>query len=203
MDQKYVITISRQFGSLGRPIAKRMSEKLGIQFYDRDIVDETAKKLKLPLSIVKENEESATKLVTNTFRRMAYPLGRGTSSVQDDIFATQQNIINFLVDRESCIVVGRCGDYVLSEAENALHIYIYAPYKDRVKNSIEQLGLTELETKQTIAKVDAARDSYHKHYAGFAPDDKNFKDILINSSLLGVEGTAEYLVQAVKQKFNL
>ncbi len=60
MDQKYVITISRQFGSLGRPIAKRMSEKLGIQFYDRDIVDETAKKLKLPLSIVKEHKESAT-----------------------------------------------------------------------------------------------------------------------------------------------
>lgn len=203
MEQKYVITIARQFGSMGRPIAMRMSEKLGITFYDRDIVDEAAKKLNLPLSVIQENEESATDLVSNTFTRMAYPLGRGTSGVQDKIFEAQQNIINFLVDRESCIVVGRCSDFILGEMENAIHIYIYAPYKARVKNSVENLGLTEEETKKLIVKVDTARDSYHKHYAGYLPDDKSFKDILIDSSLLGVEGTADYLVELVKRKFNL
>lgn len=203
MDQKFVITITRQFGSLGRPIAMRMSEKLGVMFYDRDIVDAAAKKLSLPLSKVEENEESATQIITNSFSRMAYPLGRGTTGVQDKIYEAQQNIINFLVDRESCIVVGRCSDYILGENENAMHIFIYAPYKERVRNSIEKLGLSEQETKKIIGEVDKARDAYHMHYAGYLPDDKNFKDIMIDSSLLGIEATADYLVEAVKRKFNL
>ena len=72
---KYVVTITRQFGSLGRPIAKKMSEKLGIEYYDRDIVDQAAKKLNLPVSVVDEEEESAKKVVANPFSRMMFPLG--------------------------------------------------------------------------------------------------------------------------------
>lgn len=75
---KYVVTITRQFGSLGRPIAKRMSEILDIEYYDRDLVDEAARKLKLPVSVVDREEESARKLPYNPFTRMKYPLGKGT-----------------------------------------------------------------------------------------------------------------------------
>ena len=95
--RKYVITITRQFGSMGRPIAKKMAQKLGIEYYDRDIVDQAAKKLDLPVSVVDENEESAKKIVTNPFSRMKYPLGKGTDSTQDKIFEVQQNIIKFLI----------------------------------------------------------------------------------------------------------
>ena len=73
---KYVVTITRQFGSLGRPIAKRMSEILDIEYYDRDLVDEAARKLKLPVSVVDREEESARKLPYNPFTRMKYPLGK-------------------------------------------------------------------------------------------------------------------------------
>ena len=71
---KYVITITRQFGSLGRPIAKRMAEKLHIEYYDRDLVDEAAKQLNLPVSVIDEKEESAKKVFHNPYSRMAYPL---------------------------------------------------------------------------------------------------------------------------------
>ncbi len=202
-ENKYVVTIARQFGSLGRQVAQRMSEKLGIQFYDRDIVDSVAKKLNLPLSVVNENEESANKLMNTTFAYMAHPLGKGASDIQNKIFESQQSIIKYVVERESCIVVGRCADYILSEEPNAVHIYIYAPYEDRVRNSVEELGIEINEAKRLIHSVDEARDSYHMNYAGFLPDDKRFKDILINSSLLGIEGTADYLAAVIRQKFQL
>ena len=193
---KYVVTITRQFGSLGRPIAKRMSEILDIGYYDRDLVDEAAKKLKLPVSVVDKEEESAKKVPLNPFTRMKYPLGKGTSDTQDAIFEAQQNIIQFLAEKETCIIVGRCSDFILEEMKNAMHIYIYAPYDVRVQQSVDNLKMDIQEARQMI--VD---DSYHMHYAGYLPDDKNHKDIMIDSSFLGVEKTAQFLAEAVRRKF--
>lgn len=198
---KYVVTITRQFGSLGRPIARQMSEILNIGYYDRDLVDEAANKLKLPVSLVDREEESAKKMVVSPFARMKYPLGKGTSETQDAIFEAQQNIIRFLAEKETCIIVGRCSDFILEEMENAMHIYIYAPYEERVHHCVNNLQMDIQEARQMIVEVDEARDSYHMHYAGYLPDDKNHKDILIDSSFLGVEKTAQYLAEAVRRKF--
>lgn len=200
---KYVITITRQFGSLGRPIAKRMAEKLQIEYYDRDLVDEAAKQLDLPVSVIDEEEESAKKVFRNPFSRMVYPLGKGTNNTQDDIFKAQENIIKFLADKESCIIVGRCSDFILEEKENAMHIYIYAPFEDRVEHCVKDLNIDISEARKMIVAVDEARDSYHMNYAGYLPEDKYHKDIMINSSFLGVEGTADYLVDAITRKFHL
>ena len=81
---------------------------------------------------------------------MMYPLGTQSSTEQDRIFEAQQNIMKFLVERESCIIVGRCSDFVLSDEENAVHIYIYAPYEQRVKNCVNDLHLSEEEAKKMI-----------------------------------------------------
>ena len=202
-DNKYVITIARQFGSLGRPIAKMMSEKLGIEYYDRDIVEQAAKKLNLPVSHIDELEEKVKKTSKNSYMRMMFPLGTESSSEQDNIFEAQQNIMRFLVERESCIIVGRCSDFVLSDEPNAIHIYIYAPYEERVKNCVKDLNLTEADAKKMIRSVDAARDDYHMHYAGFLPSDPKHKNIMVDSSVLGVEGTADFLVDFIRRKFGL
>ncbi|MDO4491734.1 MAG: cytidylate kinase-like family protein [Lachnospiraceae bacterium] len=205
---KYVITITRQFGSLGRPIAKALAEKLDIEFYDRDIVDQAAKKLNLPASVIKEEEEklktpvkSSRGAAGNIWMRMAFPLGNGSSDMQDNIFEAQENIIRFLAERETCIIVGRCSDFILSEMENVFHVYIYAPYEDRVKNSVETLGMTEEEARRTIRSVDEAREAFHKHYAGYSQSDPLHKDLMINSSSLGVEKTAELLAQVIRLRF--
>ena len=200
---KYVITIARQFGSMGRPIAMKLSELLEIEFYDRDIVDQAAKKLNLPVSIIDQNEESAKEIHNNYFR-MQFPLGRQKSTdVQDKIFEAQMNIIRFLAERDSCIIVGRCSDFVLSEMENTINIHIYAPYEERLRHCTKELGLSIDEGKRMIKKVDEAREAYHLQYAGFKPDDYNHKDLMINSSLLGVDGTAEYLADLIKKRFCL
>ena len=198
---RYVVTITRQFGSMGRPIAKKMAEMLGIEYYDRDLVDQAAEKLNLPVSVINEVEEKANSLAKNPFFRMASPLGSGTTTTQDKIFEAQQNIIKFLAEKETCIIVGRCADFTLSEMENAIHIYIYASYEARLEHCIKDLGMEENEARRMMAAVDKARESYHVNFTGYTPDDKSHKDILIDSSLLGVEGTAEYLVELVKKKF--
>lgn len=198
---KFVVTIARQFGSMGRPIAKRMSELLGIEYFDRDIVDQAAKKLKLPVSVVNQEEERAKKQEKSPLSMMMFPLGKGTNATQDQIFEAQKNIIEFLAERGNCIIVGRCSDFILSEMERSMHIYIYASYEARLRHCIEDLGLEEQEARRMIRSVDEARNSYHLQYAGFLPDDRRHKDIMIDSSLFGVDGTAEFLADAVKKKF--
>ncbi len=104
----YVVTIQRQFGSMGRPIARKMSEILGIDFYDRDIVEAAAKQLDLPVSVVKKEEERAHTQYPNPFSRMCFPLDDGTSATQDDIFEAQKKVIRQIAEKETCIIVGRC-----------------------------------------------------------------------------------------------
>lgn len=197
MSGRFAVTITREFGSMGRPIAKKAAAMLGIECYDRDIVEETAKKMNLPLSVVSKEEESAK----TAFFNMKYPLGMGTSEMQDNIFITQQKIINQLVEKESCFIVGRCSDYILKNMENAFHVYIYASYEDKLKNCVELLGMKEEEARKMIVDVDKARASYHKHYAGYAINDMRYKNLMIDSSLVGVDGTAELLVDLVRKKF--
>lgn len=199
---RYVITIQRQFGSMGRPIAKKLAEILGIEYYDRDLVDQAAKQLGLPVSVVNQQEENAkVSQVENPFLRMKFPLGKGVSDTQNKIFQAQANIIRFLADKETCVIVGRCSDFILSERKDSMHIYIYAPYEDRVEHCVNDLHIDLKEARKMIIDVDKARASYHMNYAGFLPEDPNYKHILIDSSFLGIDGTAEYLAQAVKRKW--
>lgn len=197
MSENYVITISREFGSLGRPIARKMSEMLGIMYYDRDIVEEVSKQLDLPVPTISDVEERAP----GNYLFMRFPLGNMTSDLQNKVFRVQQDIITDLAERESCIIVGRCADYVLREKKNLMRVYIYTSYKNKYDNCIENLSMSPHAAKKMIRDVDQARIAYHMRYAGYMPDEN--KDILIDSAFLGVDGTAWYLCQAAKRRFGL
>ena len=197
--KKFVITITRQFGSLGRPIARDLADLLGIEYYDRDIVEQVSEKMHLPVSTISESEEKAR----SVFFNMKYPLGTATTRTQDQIFSTQREIILNLAEKESCIIVGRCSDYILENMNNHVSIFIYAPYEKRLDNCINRLFLSKQEAEKMIAAVDRARNSYHLRYAHYLPYDINHKDLLINSSLLGVKGTAEYLAELLRKSMNL
>ncbi len=196
MMKKFVVTITREFGSLGRPIAKRLSELLNVNFYDRDIVEASAKRMNLPVSVISKSEEKKS-----SFFEMMFPLGTESAEQQNAIFECQSRIISELAAKESCIIVGRCSDYVLADEPNAVHVYIYAPYADRLANCVGTLGMDKTEAKRMIAEVDKARISYHKHFAKFTPSDPEHKHIIINSALMEVEGTAQALAAIVRQQF--
>lgn len=197
--KNYVITINRQFGSLGRPIARRMSEIMNIEYYDRDIVDMVAREMKKPVSVISNEEETAK----TSYFNMKFPLGNGTTAMQQEIFDTQRRIIATIADRENCIIVGRCSDYILRNHPRLMRVFIYAPADIRYQNCIENLHMRPEAAKKMIADVDKARAAYHMHFAGYLPSDFNHNDLMINSNSLGVEGTAKYLAELIKYKFCL
>lgn len=197
--EKYTITITREFGSLGRPIARALSEQLGIEFYDRDIVEEVSRQLDMPVSKISESEEKSHHYLFSSM----FPLGTDEEYIQDMIFDVQKDIILDLAGRSSCIIVGRCSDYLLQNEKNTINIFIYAPYARRLENCVRTLGMTEEQAKKMIMRVDKARAKYHKRYAGYLPADPKHKHLMIDSSLLGVEGTAELIAHVVKKRFQI
>lgn len=195
----FAITISRQFASLGRSIAQELSEQMGIDFLDRDIVDETAKRMNKPVSFVSKEEED----INSPFAYRMYPLGIGIPSVKDDIFKVQQSIIVDEANKKSCIIVGRCGSYCLKDHPRLLRVYIYASVEDRLKNCIEKLGMQEKEAMRTISEVDNARENYHKTYIKGYKSATLDSDICINSGVYGIKEAAALIREAATLKFGL
>ncbi len=195
--EPYVITISRQFGSMGRSIAQELSRKLDIEFYDRDIVEEVASRLGVPVSVVSDKEEASKSIY---FKRQ-YPLGTGIASLRDEIFMVEKNIIQDLVKKESCIIVGRCSDSILNDYPRHLNVYVYAPYMARLKNCTELLGMDVTTAKKMIHEVDVSRSLYRKRYCPEAKDEFANRDIMIDSSNFGIEGAAQLLADIVNTRF--
>ena len=196
--KQYVVTISRQFGSMGRSVAQIMSRELGIHFYDRDIVEETASRMGLPVSVLSDTEENSS----SVYFKQQYPLGMGIASMRDEIFLIQKNIIRDLARRESCIIVGRCADSILMDMEHHLNVYIYAPVEARLRNCTELLKMDERTARRMIREVDRSRELYHRRYCPEYTDPSTNKDIMLDSSRFGTEGTAGILVELVKELFS-
>ena len=198
--ESYVITISRQFGSLGRPVAKKLAEILGIEYYDRDIVEKLAAQVNMPVPEFEDVEEP----YSMDYEKMRYPLGTSSEQAQEQVFEAQSKIISDLAERGSCIFVGRCSDYILRNHANHFSVFIYAPYEVRRENCIRVLHMEPEKADQMIAAVDEARQSYSMHYAKTYSENVNYKDILIDSSSFGgVDETAKVLADMVRKKFNL
>ena len=194
---KYVITISRQFGALGRTIAQQMSKELGIEFFDRDIVELTAKRMGLPISEISKEEERHG----GFFAERRYPLGMGPVSMQEELFQIQSNIIKDIAAMESCIIVGRCGDYCLRHVDRVLDVYVYASFEKRLENCKSILGMDEKTARSMIQDVDKARESYRKKYCKDMAGVFDNRDICIDSGKFGAETTANILCGIARSVF--
>lgn len=195
--ENYVITISRQFASFGRSIAQKMSEELQIEFYDRDIVEATAKRMDQPIPVISNEEEHAN----SVFFRRKYPLGMGVANIQDEIFNVQTNIIRDIAAKESCIIVGRCAGYVLKDHPRCLNIYVYSPYESRLKNCTESLQMDLKDAKRMIKEVDKARENYRYRYCPDIKNNYDGYDIMIDSSRFGIEKSAKILADIARNMF--
>ena len=194
---KYVITISRQFGSMGRTIASETAKLLEIEYLDRDIVEATASRMGKTVKQISEAEENTGFFLL----RKKYPFNMGIYSITDEIFAVQKNIIRDIAAKQSCIIVGRCADSILSDFENHLNVYIYAPYEVRLYNCTHDLMMDEKPAKKMIKDVDDARTNYQRKYCPEVKSVFDHKDIMIDSSKFGIEGTARLLAGIVKEKW--
>lgn len=133
--------------------------------------------------------------------RQQYPLGTGIASMKDEIFLIQKNIIRDLAKKESCIIVGRCADSILMDLENHLNVYIYAPVEARLRNCTQILKMDEKVARKMIREVDRSRALYHRRYCPEYTDPSTNKDIMLDSSRFGVEGTADILIALTRATF--
>ncbi|MGE4354109.1 MAG: AAA family ATPase [Oscillospiraceae bacterium] len=195
----YNVTISRQFGSLGRPIGMKLAELLNVDFYDRDIVEEAARQLNLPLYEVSNQEEREQ----GNFFYMRYPLGQNSLEIRERLYEVQNQIIQDWAKKSSCVIVGRCSDYILRNEKNHINFFIYAPYEAKLKNCVEDLNMKQSEAIKMMRDVDRARNLYHKRHTRFNQHDLEYNHVMIDSSMLGVDGTAEMMALIVKKRFNL
>ena len=195
-----VITIGREYGARGNAVGRKVAEDLGIKFYDRELVDAIIDEVGIPKDIMEKVEDGVT-----IAGKGVQGQERGNFSKYADLteraIHVQKQIIRKLADRESCVIIGRSADYILKDREDVLRIFIYSPNEVRIKNVMESHNLSEPDAKLLISEKDKRYHKRHLALTGSNRGDRHNRDLLIDSSLLGVERTASYIETLAKELF--
>ena len=198
--ENFVITLSRQYGALGRPVAQALARMLEIDFWDRDIVEEAAKRMGQSLHAISDMEERERPSLFPVRHREA-TMSLASYSISDEIFDIESNVIRDAASRSSCIIVGRCGDYVLRGHPRKLSVYLFSSLEDRVKNCMTYLDMDEKTARKQIREMDLARTYYHRKYMPDLKSPLEMGDMLLDATRFGVEGTAEIIADTARKLF--
>lgn len=188
-----VITIGREYGSGGRLIAKQLSEEMGITFYDKQLITEVAKKTGFSENFIRDTEHQRP---TNSFLYDLYTTV-ATPSVPDQVFIAQAKVIKEAAARESCVIVGRCADYILREEPHVLKVFVNAPIDQRIRRAREEYGVTEPNLESYVIRQDKARASYYNYFATGRWGQSREYDLCVNSRI-GIN-TAVKVIRAAAQ----
>lgn len=199
---KRIITIGRQFASLGSEIGAKLSELTGIPCYDRSALVAIAEKHGIPAETFEKADEQATSSFLYSLAMSSYSgniahFGMNDHILTDRVFNIQSAEMKKIAEEGDCIIIGRCADDVLSGFDGLLKIFIHAPLEARVKTLVDNYGMEDSAARKKIAKTDKKRASYYNFYTGKGWGDPKNYNMNIDSSLLGVDGTAlmiKYLI---------
>ena len=197
-----VITIGCEYGAKGNAIGRKIAQDLGIKFYSRELVDEIFEEVGIPMEIMEKVEEGGT-----IAGKGAEGDVRGSFSKYADLteraIHVQKQIVRKLAEKESCVIIGRSADYILKNSENLnlLRVFIYAPDETRIHNLMKSHSLSEKDAQILLNEKDKRYHARHLALTGSNRGDRHNRDILIDSSYLGIDGTAEYLEELVRRKF--
>ena len=194
LDKHIVITISREYGSGGRYVGRLIADKLGIKFYDKEIITKLAEKTGLSEEYIESNEQ---KKETLSNLNNGYYFGLNNS---DELFLKEAELIKELSSKESCVIIGRCADFTLKDRKNVIKVFIYSNIEDKIKRATEFYNLDTEKAQKEIARIDKLRANHYKYYTEKEWTKHSNYDICINTATLGVEKSAELVCDMVKQK---
>lgn len=193
-----VITISREFGSGGHSIAKKLAEVLQVPFYDKDIITKVAEKCGYTEEFIAEKGEHMNK-AGRLVEKFLLSNAPGYYSPQDLIFETQKKIV-LEVAKEPCVIVGRCADYILKkEGTEILNVFIHADDPFRVRHVEEHYGKTDIPTMKRICEKDKNRKAYYQHYTEIEWGNYKNYNICLDSGYLGEETCIKLLTEIAWQ----
>lgn len=186
---KLIITIGRQYGSGGREVGRALAKSLNIKCYDKELLAIVAKESGFSEAILESYDEKA---VNNFYYFQAGIYSATQLPLHHQLFIAQLNTIKEISERESCVFIGRCADYVLSDHPNCVNVFIKSDKDSRMKRAIEDYGIAEKDAKKVIHKIDKQREAYYNFYAAKKWGDLANYHLSIDSSI-GIENTAKLI----------
>lgn len=203
---KTVITIARSYGSGGKTLGKLLADKMGINCYDREIIRMASDSSGINEELFGRVDEKLKKsplfgiVRSNPYKGNGVIPPESSNFVSDDnLFNYQAQVIKELAEKESCVIIGRCADYVLKDNPNVIRLYLYAPLEDCVKRVMAQNSITEKETIKKIETIDKYRSDYYKYYTGKEWNDARNYDFCLNTTSMSYEK----LIQVVENIISL
>ena len=197
LDRHIVITISREYGSGGRYIGKLVANKLGIKLYDKNFITKVATETGFSEEYIKNNEQKRDTLAG---LNNGYYVGLNNS---DELFIKETEIIKQIAEKESCVIVGRCADFILKDRNDVLKVFIYNNMENKIKRATKFYGLNKEKAEKEIKKINKLRANHYKYYTEQEWDNHENYDICINSDELGIEKSAELICNMVREKVGI
>lgn len=204
-EKKIIITIARQYGSGGREIGEKVAELLNIPIYDKQLITDAASKGSLNSEVIKAVDETTASSLLYTLAMGSNVLGSAMHfaykmPLNDKLFILQSEVIKEYAKGGSCVIIGRCSDYVLRDEENVLRLFIYGDLdhrQERIRQRHPEIKSSQI--IDVINKTDKRRASYYNFYTGSKWGRYDNYDMAINSSTLGIDGTAQLIYACAKK----
>ena len=197
-----IISEGRQLGSGGRTIAKMLADEFGCKFYDREVLNLAAKESGFSEEFFEKNDER--KGFLDQIFHMHVPFISDSSFYdnglsQENLFRLQSDAIRKAATESPCVFVGRCADYVLREHKNMVTVFVTADIDERITNVCHRRNCSPDEARKLIESREDTRSSYYNYYTGKRWGDSSSYDLCVNSSLLGLEGTKNFIADFVRR----
>ena len=198
--EKKIITISREFGSGGRTIGRKVAEQLGIPFYDKELVDQIAVESGFAPKFVEENGEHSpgSSFFAYAFAPQGVPGIMNGLSTADFLWNVQCNVIMQLAEQGPCVIVGRNADYILKDRPDALHVYVFADQPFRAERIVRLYGESEKSPEARLNEKDKRRRVNYQHYTGRTWGQAQNYDLCLDTGVLGIDQCTDIVVNIVK-----
>jgi cytidylate kinase len=200
------LTIGRQFASGGREIGKKLAKALNIAYYDKELMTLAAKESGLCEDCFEKADERASSGLSYAFSMGYSYMGLFTPYADvlsnDRLFLYQSEAIRKLAEESSCVIVGRCADYILRDNPNCLSLFIHNTKENRIQRIIETQNLTVEQAKDLMTKTDKSRASYYNYYTNKEWGVASSYNISIDVSVLGIDESVEFIKNFVERKMN-
>lgn len=209
MSNFYVVNLGRELGSGGRAIGEMAARDLGISFYDKELIYLASKESGLGQEFFEKADERTSPTILGGLLGARFPFMNESAYTcnsclsNDALFNVQSNVIHKLAEEKSCLFVGRCADYVLRHHPRCVNIFVTSPLEVRRQRLMERMNITASEAEDLIRKSDKERSNYYNYYSFRTWGQASTYHLCIDSSLFGLEGTAEFITAFIRKKLDL
>lgn len=194
----FIITISREFGSGGRKIGEEVAKKLGINYYDKQIIDKAAQDSGLSPDFIEKEEQTFSNSILFNLATSGGQFGVGGTSLVDRIYVSESKAIKDFAENGSCVIVGRCADYVLKES-NCFNVFVYADEQFKTKRIVEEYGFERRQASKLIKTRDKTRARHYNYYCDRIWGDRKNYHLLVNSGAFGIDKSVDLIIESAKK----